>query len=159
MKKALMIFGGLFLAILVAVGGLVGYGAFQGGKLDAESKTYVEATLPQILADPSANNILSFFAPQDKAKLNSAAIDQFALKVWGALGHFQSFDDLKGDSLAMYTLSGADIKAKYVARCHYEKGSVTATITLRKTGESWSLIGVNIDFDTLEPKPTTPSQA
>jgi hypothetical protein len=36
---------------------------------------------------------------------------------------------------------------------------VTATITVRKTGESWSLMGVYFNFDTLEPKAGAPSRA
>jgi hypothetical protein len=159
MKKALMIFGGLFLALFIALGGVVGYGLVQGRKFDAESKAYVSATLPRVLADPSASNFFSFIAPEDKAKLNAATIDQFALKVSTSLGQFQSFDDLEGRYLAMYTPGGADIKAKYLANCHFEKGSVTATITVRKIGETWSLMGVFLNFDTLKPNPAAPSRA
>lgn len=159
MKKALTILGGLFLVLLVALGGVIGFGVVQGGKLDVESKAYVDATLPRVLADPSASNFFSFIAPKDKAKLDAATIDQFAQKVSTSLGQFQSFDDLKGSSVAMFTPDGADIQAKYLARCHYEKGTVTATITVRKTGENWSLMGVFLNFDTLERNPAAPSRA
>jgi hypothetical protein len=159
MKKALQIFGGLFLTLLVALGGFIGYGVVQGKKFDAESKAYVVATLPRVLADPGSGNFLSFVAPADRAKIDAATVDQFALKVSTSLGQFQSFDDLKGDSMAMYTPEGADIKAKYLARCQYEKGFVTATITVRKIGQTWSLMGVHFDFDTFEPKAGAPTRA
>jgi hypothetical protein len=95
---------------------MIGYGVVQGRKFDAESKAYVVATLPRILADPGSGNFLSFVAPADRAKINAAAVDQFALKVSTSLGQFQSFDDLQGASIANYTPGGADIKAKYLAR-------------------------------------------
>ena len=150
MNRVLKIFGGVFLFILVAVGGLSGYGWVRGGTLDAESKAYVMATLPRILPDLGAANFVSFMAPEDRAKLNPAATDEFALKVRESLGGFQSFEEPKGDSFQMYSTGGAKITAKYLARCHFEKGVITATITLRKTDESWSLMGVHLDSNTLE---------
>jgi hypothetical protein len=52
MKKALTVFGGIFLILLGAGGCMFGYAAFKGRKLDAEGKVYIEATLPKILANP-----------------------------------------------------------------------------------------------------------
>jgi len=150
MNRVLKIFGGVFLFILVAIGGMVGYGALTGPALDAESKAYVVATLPRILPNLDAANFSSFMAPEDRAKLNAAATDQFAGKVRESLGSFQSFEEPKGDSFQMFTTNGVKITAKYLARCHYEKGAVTATISLRKAGESWSLMGVHLDSNTLE---------
>jgi hypothetical protein len=150
MNKALKILGAIFLAILISIAGMFGYAAFQGQKLDAESRAYLEATLPMVLADLRSENFSSFMAAEDRTKLNAAATDQFALKVRQSLGSFQSCDDLKGDSLATYTPSGVNILGKYVASCHYENGSVMATITLRKVGASWSLMSVNFDNSTLK---------
>ena len=152
MNKALPILGGIFLALLVVGGGLIGFAMVKGGALDAESKAYAEATLPRILPNPNAENFRTLMAPQDQAKLSVAAADQFALQVRDRLGRFQSCHDVKGDSFQNYTTGGTSITAKYSARCRFEKGSVTATITLRKTGDAWSLMGVFFDQNSFEPR-------
>jgi hypothetical protein len=157
MNNVLKILGGLFLALLVMGAGIFGYAAIQGQKLDAESKIYVEAALPRVLADMSAANFLSFMDPADRAKMNAGAFDRFASDIRQRLGRFQSYDDLKGDSFQMYSTSGPNITARYLVRCQFEKGAVTATVTVRKAGENWSLMGVHFDLDTLKPLAPTPA--
>jgi len=151
MKKFLTVLGGIFLVILVGGGGLIGYAAFRGAKLDAEAKTYVQATLPRVLSDPTSDNILSFMAPQDKGKINPAAMTQFYTYVTINLGAFQACDDLRGSSLVLVSPSGESTMAKYQTRCRFNKASVVATISLRKIGEAWHLAGVFFDTGSLTP--------
>jgi len=151
MKKVLSVIGGLFLVLLVAVGGMLGYAAFEGSKLDAESKAYVEAALPKFLSNPTADSVLSFMAPQDKANVKAADMLSFSSYVSQTLGEFRSYDDLKGDSLIMFSPSGKNITAKYLVNCYFDKASVTAIVSLRKTGDAWSLMGVFFDANTLGP--------
>ena len=48
MKKALSVIGGLFLVLLVAGGGMLGYAALEGSKLDAESKAFVDSSVVMV---------------------------------------------------------------------------------------------------------------
>ncbi len=152
MKKALSVLGGLFLVLLLAGGGMVAYAAFEGSKLDAESKAYVEATLPRVLSNPTSENFLSFMPAKEKEHFNSAEMEKFGSYMNLTLGAFQSCDNVKGDSLLMLSSpNGESITARYLARCHFNKASITASISLRKTGDAWGLLGVHFDTDTLEP--------
>jgi hypothetical protein len=151
MKKALSVIGGLFLVLLVAGGGMLGYAAFEGSKLDAESKAYVEATLPKFLSNPTADSVLSFMAPQDKANVKASDMLSFSSYISQNLGAFQSYDDMKGDALIMFSPNGKDITAKYLVHCYFDKASVTATVSLRKVGDAWSLMGVFFDSNSLGP--------
>src|SRR5262249_58990148 len=58
LKRALSIIGGLFLAFVVLVAGLLGYSAYQGPGLDASSKAYVEENVPAILSSWSKDELL-----------------------------------------------------------------------------------------------------
>ncbi len=155
MKKVLSIIGGLFLVLLVAVAGMIGYAAFEGSKLDAESRAYVEATLPEFLSNPTADRLTSFMAPQDRANLKATDMVSFLSYISQQLGAFQSYDDLKGDSFQMVSPNGKSVTAKYLVHCYFDKASVTATVSLRKVGDVWSLVSVYFDVNTRGPDRAT----
>lgn len=148
MKRILSVIGGLFLVLLVAVGGMIGYAVFEGSKLDAESKAYVEATLPEFLSNPTGDRLASFMAPQDRANLRATDMMSLLSYISRQLGSFQSYDDLKGDSFQFVSPNGKSITAKYLVHCYFDKASVTATVSLRKVGDVWSLVGVYFDTNT-----------
>jgi hypothetical protein len=152
MNKVLKFLGGLFAAIIVVATGMFAYMAFQGPNLDAEGKTYLEATLPRVMPDLGATNFLSFVAPEDRAKLNAVSLDRFASDIRQRLGAFQSCDDLqKGGFFQLFSVSGANIRVQYLARCQFEKGVAPTTITIRKAGQNGSLMGILFDLNRLEP--------
>ena len=72
MKKFLSVLGAIFLLLLVGVG----YATVKGFKLDSESRAYVHATLPKVLANSTTENFVSFMAPEDKEKLRNPLILQ-----------------------------------------------------------------------------------
>jgi hypothetical protein len=149
-KRALSILGACFLVILVAGGGMLGYAAFEGSHLDAESIAYVETTLPKLLSNPTSENFLSFVASEDRGNFNSVAVAGFASYMEANLGAFQSCDDPKGEAWMMMSPSGENITGKYLARCHFSKASVTTTVSLRKVDGAWNLVGVFFEAGTLE---------
>lgn len=151
MSKVLVVLGGIFLALVVVVGGMLGFAFVKGRALDAESKAYVEETFPKILPKPNAEHFQALMAAEDRGKINVVAADQFALKVQDWLGHFHYCNDIKGDSFQNYTTAGVSITAKYSARCRFEKGSITAVITARKIGDAWSLMAVKLDDTSFSP--------
>ena len=158
MKHAPIVVAGLFLVLLLADVGMLGNAA----KLDVESKTYVEATLPKFLSDPTPENFLSFVTPQDKVSFDAAGAQKFFFNMRQTLGVFQSYDDLEGDLFSMVLPNGERITAaKYSARCHFDKASISATVSLRKTGDAWSLVRVDFATNTLGPalegRKSTPS--
>ena len=148
MKKFLSVLGAIFLVLLVGVG----YAAFNGFRLDSESRAYVHATLPKVLANSTTENFVSFMAPEDKEKINSAAMIAFYSYISSNFGVFQSCDDdLSGGSFVNVSTSGKSTTATYYARCHFSKASVTATVSLKKTGSNWTLLAVFFDNNSVGP--------
>jgi hypothetical protein len=64
LKRILSIIGGLFLALVLVVAGLLGLVAYQGRGLDASSKAYVEENIPAIISTWSKDELLKRASPQ-----------------------------------------------------------------------------------------------
>lgn len=148
MRKALMVLGGLF-AVLLGLGVLAfGYGVVKGVRAYGESQAYIESKVSPLLADYTADSFLDLMDPKERAHLKRADMDAFAAKLATEYGAFYSFDDLKGN---VTFLSDGNTHAKFVGRCNFEKGSLPITITVKKSGEAWTLVGIRFDFSGAEP--------
>ena len=64
MKKVLQVLGIVFVVILVVAGGIMGYAAYTGTRLDASSKAYVDTAVPAIVAHWSQQALVARAAPQ-----------------------------------------------------------------------------------------------
>lgn len=137
MKKALMVIGGFFLAIVVLLSAFFAYVAVTGSGLDKESKAYVLETVPVICSsfDPATFNryaspeLLKTASPEEMAKLF----------VWfRQLGKFKGVMDASGDSnISITTGSGKVVTAKYLAKVEFETGPATIEIVLIKRDDGW----------------------
>lgn len=151
MRKFLSVLGGLFLALLLGMGGMIGYGVMDVSKLNAQSKTYVEANLPGFFAHATADQLVSFMAPADRAKVKADELVSYYAFVNEKLGDFKSCDSVEGGAFEMVNPNGKTVTAQYLVHCYFDKASIKANVTLRKTGDSWSLVGVHFNTDTLAP--------
>jgi hypothetical protein len=150
MKKILSVLGGIFLVILVVVLGFGGYAAVKSPKLYAESKAYVEATLPALLANFTSEKFASYMTPQEGATLNTSAFESVAFFQRQSLGAFESCENIKSDRFLLSVMN-SEVRARHLVRCHFEKASVTVAVAVEKTGEAWYLTGVHFDTSTLGP--------
>lgn len=132
MKKFLSILGGLFLVLIVAVAGFVGYAAYQGQGLDASSKAYVEANVPPILSTWSKDELLKRSSPQLLKIVDEkpGQIDQLFQKL-AKLGAMRTFGGVKGDSNTSFTTqNGKVITASYTATATFENGEAQVAVRL-----------------------------
>ena len=151
MKKLLSILGAIFLLLLVAGGGLFGFLWMKGGRLDAESKGYIEANLPALLSNMSTDALRSYMSDDDIAKVNRVDSDRFIAALTSRYGRYQSMGDLKGDSFINFTNAGQIISARYRVPVKYENGALLVQVVLRKRDEKWSMVSVQFDPITNEP--------
>lgn len=137
MKKVLMILGGVFLAIIVCVGGFFAYVAVVGSSLDKESRAFVEKTVPEICAafDPAvftglaSPEVLKTASPEDIAKV---------FKWFRNLGGFKRITEIKGDAnISITTEQGREVTAKYSLKAEFDAGPATLEIVLVKRDDVW----------------------
>ncbi len=148
MKKFLSILGGIFLFLVVALVGSIGYATYQGRGLDASSKAYVETNIPSILSSWSKDELLKRACPQLLKVANDKPeqMDQLFQKL-SKLGALRRFGDLKGDSNVSYTTrDGKVVSAFYTATAQFENGSAQIAIRLVQSPEGeWQIMLFNLD--------------
>lgn len=76
MKKALMILGGIFILVIVLLVGGLAILHVQGRALDRESKAYVDAAIPAIVAKWDINEIEKRISPEFKATLKDGDLEK-----------------------------------------------------------------------------------
>lgn len=161
MKKFLMILGGVFLLLIVAVGVTIAIFAVQGNQLDKESKAYAEATLPMLLSDFTTDTFLKYVAPENRNKVDRLSMDKLAATINNGCGHYKSFRDLHGDSLLNLNVSGGkrEITAKYVMTIEFEKATATGQVILLKSNGKWSVMRIDFNIPLAQTAPTVNNAA
>lgn len=149
MKKFLSIVGGLFLVLVLAVAGFIGYAAYQGRGLDASSKAYVEANVPAIISTWSKDELLKRSSPQLLKIINEKPeqLDLLFQKL-SKLGAMRSFNDIKGDSNVSYTTQDGKVTtAAYAATAKFENGEGRISVRLIQSPSSgqWQFLFFHVD--------------
>ena len=145
MKKVLIILGILFVLGIAIVAGIMGFVAYNGTKLDASSKEYVDQVIPPIISTWSDTELLDRASPELKA---IATKDQIVplFKKLSELGKLKEYQGSKGDSLMSYTTqNGKRITAKYVANALFENGTADINIQLIQHGGNWQILSFHVN--------------
>jgi hypothetical protein len=91
MKKFFIVLGVTFLVIVILVVAFVGYTAFSGGKLDKESKAYVDAAIPTIVSFWNEQELLKYASPEFQKATSPEDVDR--LFGWlSTLGRLQKYE-------------------------------------------------------------------
>ena len=145
MKKTLIVLGSIF-AILIVVG-VIGFSilAVKGSALDEESKAYVDDVTPKILANLNQESLFRFASDELKNSASQGEFDKI-FNWFGKLGKFVEYKESKGQAnISVTTQNGKQITAYYEAQAEFETGPATIKVTTIKKGESWQVIGFNIN--------------
>jgi len=145
MKKALAIFGGIVLVLLLAFAGVFLYVAHIGPELDASSKAYVDSVVPVILRGWSVDELEKRASPQF---LKVAKRDQMTMlfSKLSQLGALKQYDGSKGDANISYTTKeGKVISAKYLAHARFENGDAEIRIALIQINGEWRILGFYVN--------------
>ncbi len=151
MKKVLMFFGGVFLAIIVCVGGFFAYVAVVGTNLDKEGKEYIEKTVPVICSSFDPDTFLSLASPE---LLKVAPPEQIAklFRWFKTLGQFKGITEIKGDAnISVTTEHGKDVTGKYSVKVQFEAGPAVIEIVLVKRDGVWKYRLFKLDSPALMP--------
>lgn len=150
--KALQVLGIIFLALVAAVGSLIGYAAYNGNRLDASSKAYVDSAVPAIVTNWSESELTARAAPQLMQGSTPAQLTK--MFAWfRTLGPMKKYCGSKGDSNVSVTPQGKNVSANYVACAQFEKGEATIQVTLlQNKAEAWEIAGFRVNSMALVPQ-------
>jgi hypothetical protein len=151
MKKTLMIFGSIFIVLIVLLAIGIAVVATKGSALDKESKAYVDETVPVICSDLRMET-LSKYASQEL--LNSALPAEFEKLFNGfkKLGEFKKYKESSGQAMMSYTAQhGKTITAEYLAQVEFDTGPAQIRVFAVKKGDQWKIQGFLINSPALIP--------
>lgn len=145
MKKILIAFGILFLVLIIVGGGLISYFVYQGSKLDASSKAYVDENVPKIVSGWSAQNLIDRASPELLRAVTPIDAAKLFQKL-SSLGSLRKYQGSKGQATFSYTSQdGKVISASYVAKADFAKGEAEINLKLIQHNGSWQVLSFYVN--------------
>jgi hypothetical protein len=145
MRRILQVVGAIALVVVALVAAGLGYAAYRGGSLDAESKAYVDAAVPAIAAHWDREQLIARAAPELLKATNPAQL-QVVFDTFAKAGPLVQYDGAKGQSsMSYFTGTGSSITAVYIATAHCRDAIVTINLNLIKRDGKWMILGFHVD--------------
>jgi hypothetical protein len=144
MKKTIMALGYTFSVVIVLlIAGFVSLWVI-GGRLDKESKAYVDVAIPAIVSRWDIGEIEKRASPEFNDVVDYDDLEEY----FGAirqLGNLVEYHGSMGDSNIMLSLQyGYEITADYTASADFEAGSADIQISLIKHDGQWQILDLTI---------------
>ncbi|MCM2283485.1 MAG: hypothetical protein NDI81_01830 [Desulfobacula sp.] len=152
MKKIFVVLGGIFaVLIVVAVVGFFILNHFGTG-LDEESKSYVDANLPQIVKNWDVQELIKRASPELIAIVPKEKIEKLFNVFSERLGPLKEYKGSNGQSnMSVTTQEGKVITGAYVAEANFEKAPASIQFRIIKHGDNWQVLEFRVNSDALMP--------
>jgi hypothetical protein len=151
MKRLLIALGLIFILLVVAIAALVGYAAFTGGKLDKESRAYVDAAVPAIVSSWNEQELLSRASPEFQRAASPADVDRL-FRWFRTLGRLQKYEGTQGQTVTSVTpQTGKVVTGRYIAKAVFDAGGASIQIDVIRHGSVWQIEGFKINSSALAP--------
>jgi hypothetical protein len=145
MKKALMVFGGTFLVLMVL--GVIGFTivAIKGSALDKESKQYADSAIPAIISGWDINELQQRASPEFKAVMKDGDWEKL-YAMFRRLGKLKAYNGCRGSSnMSLTSAQGKVVSAAYSGSADFETGPAEIRLSLIKHGGRWQILGFRIN--------------
>ncbi|MCK9918957.1 hypothetical protein MXD81_58515 [Microbacteriaceae bacterium K1510] len=137
---------GIVAAVVIVCGAVGLFVLFRNGaSLDADSRAYVDAAAPRIVADWSAEELWKRASPRLRATAKREQIEAFFNAAKGALGPLAEYRGSQGQAFVSVVNAHTNVSGNYVVQCTFQKGSATLRISVVKQDEQWMIEGFHID--------------
>ncbi|BBN87387.1 hypothetical protein [Azospira sp. I09] len=158
MNKFLKILGGVFLVLIIVIAVLAAIFVPKGLALDKDAVAYIETNVPIVVERWNAEDLKSRAAPELLALPNMDQLPQ--LFSWlSALGKLKKLEKPIGQ-VGTGIYPGTQFNGtwgSYVANGEFEAGAAQIKILLRRTGETWQIMGFHINSPALLPRGANPT--
>lgn len=158
MNNLLNVLGGIFLAILIVVAVAAGIIIPKGLALDKDAVSYIEANIPLVVEKWNSEELKKRAAPE---LLAQPGIEQLPnLFSWlSSLGKLEKLEKPIGQ-VGTGVFPGTQFNGTwgdYVANAKFEAGSAQIKVVLRRSGETWQIMGFYVNSQALFPQGANPS--
>ncbi len=145
MRRVFSILGVVMLVLIVAVGVGIGLAFYNGRKLDAQSRAFVDRAVPAITAHWDKEQLRKRASAELRQTLKPGELTGLFGIFSSRLGPLIKYERAKGQANMSYMIgSGGKVSAAYVAKGLYEKGAATIRILLVKRGGRWLIQGFHV---------------
>jgi hypothetical protein len=145
MRRFLIIFGAISLTVaIVAVSGLA-WIAYQGSKLDAESKAFVDEAVPAIVTHWDKDELLRRGSLKLRDGIRPEAL-RALFENFSGLGRLSAYEGAVGQSTMSYEPgSGGAVTALYEAKAKFENGRASIRLLLSKHNGQWMIENFHLE--------------
>ena len=145
MRKIILLLGYVFLALIIVLAAGTVYLAIMGSNLDKESKLYVDAALPAIIAEWDIREVQKRASPGLKDNVDYEDL-RHAFQMLRKLGKLEAYGGSSGNAnIAVSLWYDYEITADYQASAEFEQGTADIEITLIKEEGSWRILNLYIN--------------
>jgi hypothetical protein len=143
LKKTLRRTGLVCATALLSIVIFVSVVAYNGRRLDRESKSYADAAIIAITSHWNEKDLIVRASPQFLATMKDPpAALQSLMGVLGSLGALKKYEGSKGEArIDFIGPHGYTLTALYVARADFSGGPAQITISLIKIDGTWKILG------------------
>jgi hypothetical protein len=150
MRKFFFYFGVVAAAVLVLAVVLTGYAIYQGGRLEADAKPYVDDAVVTITAHWKSDELRARATPE---LLKSAGDEQLhtLFDAFSTLGPLVDYHGAQSNGWRSTTTiaGGTIVTADFSAHARYAKGDATIQLSLVKVDGRWMINGFHVDSPAL----------
>jgi hypothetical protein len=142
MRKLLFAFGGLILPAILFVTVSIACIVYIGTVLDAQSKAFVDDTVPALATSWQKEQLLSRTAPEFRSEARQGELTLLfqSLSRFGKLFEYQG---AIGNAYLSY--ASATISAAYTAKAKFQNGDALFEIWLLKRNGRWMIYDFHVD--------------
>jgi hypothetical protein len=145
----LKIIGALAVAAVLFLGATLAVIFWQGNKLDASSKAYIDDYVSTVAPNWSADDFVSRVAPQFREQFNHDAVGNLFSRL-STLGSLKQYDGSKGQAHISLRSFGKTVTAKYEAHATFDHGDATFEIVLLRMNGQWTVAGLSVNSPVLQ---------
>jgi hypothetical protein len=148
-KKALLLFGGIILAVLAFYAAHTAYvmSTTDGPALDKESKEWVDTVAPQILESWDPDVMLKNASPEWLQFDSESGTKNETDALRNEYGTLTKYGTSTGEAGIHVTNFTTTITAEYVVEADFTKGHARVFIKGIKHGSDWQLFSLHVDSD------------
>jgi hypothetical protein len=145
LKKTLLRTGLVCSTTLLSIVIFVSVVAYNGRRLDKESKRYADAAIVAITSHWNEKDLIDRASPQFLATMKDPAALQLMMGALGSLGPLKKYDGSKGEArIDFHWRHGYTITALYVAQADFNAGPAQIAIFLIKKDGVWKILGFHV---------------
>jgi hypothetical protein len=141
MKKVIMAFGYLFLALIaILIAGMISL-AIQGNRLDKESNAFADAAIQAIVSEWDVGELQKRASPEFNEEADYDEWGRYFTGMRRQLGTLQEYGGAIGEAnIAVSLRYGIEITADYAASADFENRAADIQVSLIKHGGRWQIL-------------------